>query len=66
MTGSVPDTKELITVGRVKESRDIREDFEKCIEEIDRQLNKFDKNEILKLGIDKDRILGEESGLTML
>ena len=58
--GSGPEIEERITGGRVKKNRDTREDFEERIEEIDRELNKFGKDEISKLGFDKDIILEED------
>ena len=58
--GSGPEIEERITSGRVKKNRDTREDFEERIEEIDRELNKFGKDEISKLGSDKDLILEED------
>ena len=45
-------------MGKVRESRDSREDFEERIEEIDRDLKKFDKDELSKKNTDMVRILG--------
>lgn len=59
--GSGPDIEERITVGRVSENRVPREDFKERIEEIDRELNKFGKDEISKSGFDKDIILEEDT-----
>jgi len=58
--GSGPEIEERITGGRVKKNRDTREEFEERIEEIDRELKKFGKDEISKLGSDKDLILEED------
>ncbi|KAF3972477.1 hypothetical protein CMV_004026 [Castanea mollissima] len=59
--GSGLDIEERIIVGRVSENRVPREDFEERIEEIDRELNKFNKDEISKSGFDKDIILEEDT-----
>ena len=49
----------VTTMGRVRESRDSREDFEEWIEEINKDLKKFDKDELSKPDVDMVRILGE-------
>ena len=49
----------VTTMGRVRESWDSREDFEEWIEEINRDLKKFDKDELSKSDTDMVRILGE-------
>ena len=46
-------------MGRVKESWDSREDFEEWIEEINKDLKKFDKDKLSKPDTDMVRILGE-------
>nr|POF25638.1 hypothetical protein CFP56_17897 [Quercus suber] len=55
-----PDIEATTTMGRVRESRDSREDFKKRIEEINRDFKNFDKDEFLKPDTDMDRILGED------
>ena len=52
-------TETMYTKGRVMGSRDTREDFEERIEEIDRDLKKFDNDELSKPDTDMVRILGE-------
>ena len=52
-------TETMSTMGRVRGSRDSREDFEERIEEIDRDLKKFDNDELSKPDTDMVRILGE-------
>lgn len=58
--GSGPEIEERIMVRRVRENWVPREDFEDRIEEIDRELNKFGKDEISNFGFDKDIILEED------
>ena len=48
-------------MGRVRKSQESKKKFEEQIEEIDRDLKKFDKDEVQQLDIDMVTLLGEVS-----
>ena len=54
-------TKSVTMMGKVRESQDSRNNFKEWIEEIDRDLKKFDKDEVQQLDTDMVALLGEAS-----